>query len=71
MVNRIVILKDDYDKNLYCALVNKFFLIKGYDILKPNKIKNINYFEYLHYPEKFAIIDTTKFEYIKQHIGNI
>lgn len=71
MVNRIVILKDDYDKNLYCALGNKFFLIKGYDILKPNKIKNINYFEYLHYPEKYAIIDTTKFEYIKQHIGNI
>lgn len=68
--NRIVILKDEYDKNLYCALGNKFFLIQGYDKLTPKKIKNINYFEYLHYPEKFAIIDTTKFEYIKQHIGN-
>ena len=58
--NRIVILKDEYDKNLYCALGNKFFLIQGYDKSTPKKIKNINYFEYLHYPEKFVIIDIEK-----------
>lgn len=69
--NRIIIPTSQYDKNLYCALGNKYFLIQGYDKTKPNKIKNINYFEYLHYPEKFVIIDTTKFEYIKQNIGNI
>ena len=69
---RLIINKDAYDRNMYCALGNKKFLLKGYNINDiTKKIKNINYFEYLNNKEKYDIIDTEKLKILSEDKNGI
>lgn len=67
--NRIIINKEEFDKVKYCALGNKQFLFRGI-VIETNKPKNINYFEYLKYNDKFNIIDYNKFNKIHTELDN-
>lgn len=69
---RIIINKDEYDRNMYCALGNKKFLLKGYNINDiTKKIKNINYYEYLIHKENYVIIEAEKLKILSEDKNGI
>lgn len=57
---------------MYCALGNKKFLLKGYNINDiTKKIKNINYYEYLIHKENYVIIEAEKLKILSEDKNGI